>query len=283
MLENDETIDKILKLAKDDDAIRAVMLNGSRANKEALKDPFQDYDIVYYVKNDISLRYKDFSKLFDEILIMQTLDDMVFDPYTDEDSMVYLMQFKNGKRIDLTIRKIKNLLSDYHEDSLSVILLDKDNHIKSVFEPSLKTYYIKKPDQVLFASCINEFYWVSLYVSKGVLRNQLTYAIDHLNIIRKCLKGMIDWDIAYDYNYEISLGKNNSLYPIYLSASDFYQYTLTYPNFNAKAIIESLFNMIELFHKKALSVSEKLNYTYNELDYYNVKAYISNQIEVYNE
>lgn len=283
MIKTDETFNKLLSIAKKDEAIRAVMLNGSRANKDAVSDPFQDYDIVYYIKNDIDLRYKDFSKLYGELLIMQTIDDMIFDPHEDEDSMIYLMQFKNGIRIDLTIRHIKQLKSDYPNDSLSIVLLDKDHMIENSFEASLKSYYVKKPSETIYHSCINEFYWVSLYVSKGVLRNQLTYAMDHLAIIRRCLMAMIDWDIAFDYHYEISLGKGKSLYPIYLNSVDFKNYTNTYPSFDSTSIIDSLFSAIELFHQKALNVSEKLKFPYNENDYYNIKAYIINQIEVYNE
>jgi aminoglycoside 6-adenylyltransferase len=283
MIPYDDTLAYILKIAKEDDAIRAVMLNGSRANKEAVKDPFQDYDIVYYIDNNHALNYKDFSLLFWPILIMQTLDDMIFDPYEDKDSMIYLMQFKNGLRIDLTIRHINLMPKDYQTDSLSVILLDKDLLIKEPFEPSLKDYYVKKPSEKLFKSCVNEFYWVSLYVSKGVLRNQLTYAIDHLTIIRNCLKGMIDWDIAYDYHFELSLGKGKSLYPLYMKPDEFLTYGNTYPNFNPNSIIESLFETIELFHTKALSVSEKLSFNYNSEYYYDIKSMILNQLEVYKE
>lgn len=39
----------ILNAARQDDRIRAVYMNGSRTNKNAPKDLFQDYDIVYVV------------------------------------------------------------------------------------------------------------------------------------------------------------------------------------------------------------------------------------------
>ena len=43
----------ILQTAKEDDRIRAVYLNGSRTNNDAPKDLFQDYDVVYVVKDTI--------------------------------------------------------------------------------------------------------------------------------------------------------------------------------------------------------------------------------------
>jgi len=46
-----EMMDLILGYAASRDDIRAVVMNGSRANPRAPQDPFQDYDIVYYVRD----------------------------------------------------------------------------------------------------------------------------------------------------------------------------------------------------------------------------------------
>ncbi|KJR46257.1 hypothetical protein UF75_3343 [Desulfosporosinus sp. I2] len=42
--------DSILNIAHKDERIHAVLLSGSRINLNAIKDIFQDYDIVYVVK-----------------------------------------------------------------------------------------------------------------------------------------------------------------------------------------------------------------------------------------
>jgi aminoglycoside 6-adenylyltransferase len=42
-------LELVLKVARDDERIRAVLLNGSRANPNAPRDIFQDFDIVYLV------------------------------------------------------------------------------------------------------------------------------------------------------------------------------------------------------------------------------------------
>ncbi len=44
-----EMLDLIIGTAKDDANIRAIVLEGSRANSNATKDPFQDYDVIYGV------------------------------------------------------------------------------------------------------------------------------------------------------------------------------------------------------------------------------------------
>ena len=49
MRSEQEMFDLILRTAREDDRIRAVIMNGSRANPNAPRDRFQDYDIVYLV------------------------------------------------------------------------------------------------------------------------------------------------------------------------------------------------------------------------------------------
>ncbi len=44
-----EMLDLILETATADDRVRVVIMNGSRANPNAPRDIFQDFDIVYLV------------------------------------------------------------------------------------------------------------------------------------------------------------------------------------------------------------------------------------------
>lgn len=48
-----EMMNLILSTAKEDERVRAVILNGSRANPNLKKDIFQDYDIVYIVGHGV--------------------------------------------------------------------------------------------------------------------------------------------------------------------------------------------------------------------------------------
>ena len=75
---DDETIvNLILKIANDHDNIRAVILNGSRANPGAQKDAFQDFDIIYLV-NDVEpfVLNQQWLESFGDLLIMQTPDEI---------------------------------------------------------------------------------------------------------------------------------------------------------------------------------------------------------------
>lgn len=46
-----EIMDMVIAAAREDDNVLAVLLNGSRANPNAKKDMFQDYDIVFIVRD----------------------------------------------------------------------------------------------------------------------------------------------------------------------------------------------------------------------------------------
>ena len=53
MRSEQEMYELIINTAQNDDRIRAVIMNGSRANRNAARDIFQDFDIVYIV-TDVS-------------------------------------------------------------------------------------------------------------------------------------------------------------------------------------------------------------------------------------
>jgi len=81
-----------------------VILNGSRANPNAPRDPFQDFDVVYVVTDVAPFRYNyEWLQRFGELMMMQMPDDMVDPPPSNDDSFAYLMQFTDGNRLDLTL------------------------------------------------------------------------------------------------------------------------------------------------------------------------------------
>ena len=116
----------ITEVARADDRIRAVIMNGSRANPEAPKDCFQDFDIVYFVTDvEPYVHNRSWIARFGELMIMQMPEDMGEPPPADNGGFAYLMQFADGNRIDLTLFPISRL-DEGEEDSLTQVLLDKD-------------------------------------------------------------------------------------------------------------------------------------------------------------
>ena len=70
-----EMYDLILGYANADENIRAVILNGSRANPNRKPDPFNDFDIVYLVRALTPCKEKAYYKDFGEILVFERTDE----------------------------------------------------------------------------------------------------------------------------------------------------------------------------------------------------------------
>lgn len=72
-----EMYDLILNFARAEKRVRGVILNGSRANPNAPKDKYQDFDIVFIVRDfDWFLAHQSFLDYFGERRMMQTPEAM---------------------------------------------------------------------------------------------------------------------------------------------------------------------------------------------------------------
>ena len=193
MRSENEMYNLILGIAKNDVRIKAVYMNGSRTNENVPKDIFQDYDIVY-VTDDVKsfIEDKDWIRLFGEILYMQYPDESPDYPSDKENSYGWLMQFDDGIRIDLTAQSIAYAKEHIHDDKLCRILLDKNNILPEIPESTDADYYVKKPTQAQFLACVNEFWWCSNNIAKGLWRGEMPYVQDMTNfVVRKQLEKML--------------------------------------------------------------------------------------------
>lgn len=270
-----EMLDLILNIAKQDKNIKAVCMNGSRVNEKIKPDIHQDFDIVYIVENleDI-IADLEWINQFGNRIITQFPEAQDLYPSELEERYPILMLFDDYNRIDLTLLS-KNKLSEYLvEDKLIKILLDKDNLLPKNNSVSEASYWISKPYQKLFDECINEFYWVSTYVMKGIWRNELLYSIDHLNICRRMLLLMLAWDKGYKFDFQVNFGKSFKYLPNYLGSNKNSELTSTYPHLNTNEIEEALYKMTEIFDYAAVMVSKKCKLNYDTENYAEVKKYI---------
>src|SRR6056297_3552159 len=130
----------IRNFARNDERIRGAVLNGSRANPNVEKDIFQDYDIVYLVTDVNYFKNEEYIiNHFGEVLLMQKPEEITLIPSENDGRYVYLIQFKDGNRIDMQFRNIDKI-EEVVSDSLTEVLIDKDNLISGIEEPSEKSY-----------------------------------------------------------------------------------------------------------------------------------------------
>jgi len=92
-------------------------------------------------------------------------------------------------------------------ESLSVVLVDKDNILGQLPLPNDRDHMIVPPTAQEFCSCCNEFWWVSTYVAKGLWRRQLPYAnymMEHP--VRDMLTLMLKWHIGTQTDFSVNVG-----------------------------------------------------------------------------
>jgi aminoglycoside 6-adenylyltransferase len=258
-----EMLDLILQTAREDPRIRAVIINGSRVNPNAPADIFQDYDIIYVVTEvEPYVHNMEWIARFGERIIMQMPEEIDDPPPSNDGCFVYLMQFADGNRIDLTIYPLEKL-DQLEEDSLSLSLLDKDGILPAFEPPSDRTYLPKPPTAKQFADCCNEFWWVAAYVAKGLWREEITFAKHMLDVyVRDELVKMINWTVAARTQSTQSPGKFLKYARKFLEPHLWDLLMSTYSNAGIEQTWDALENMCELFHILAVEVADHFGFDY---------------------
>ncbi len=256
-------LDLILNTARADAAIRAVIMNGSRANPNAPKDIFQDFDIVYLVTDVASFKANSaWIDVFGERMILQLPDDMEDPPPEPGDSYAYLIQLMDGNRIDLTLYPVEKL-SAMERDSQSILLLDKDGIVVPFPPPSDHDYLPQPPTAKQFFDCCNEFWWLTPYVAKGLWREELPYAKTHLDdYIRHQLMKMLNWFVGVNTDFQKSPGKMGKYLKQFLEPELWKLFLDTYSDADYKRNWEALETMGKLFRQVAVPVAAHFGFEY---------------------
>jgi aminoglycoside 6-adenylyltransferase len=275
MRSEQEMFELIIDTARKDERIRAVIMNGSRANPNAPRDFFQDYDIVYVVTDVASVKSDpDWIKCFGELMILQLPDDMGEPTPTKDYGYAYLMQFSDGNRIDLTLYPVDKM-DQLEEDSLSILLLDKDGIIPP-FPPSNDRGYLPKPPTTKqFADCCNEFWWVSPYAAKGLWREEITYAKYIFDLyVREQLIKMLAWYIGMKTQFSKCPGKLGKYFEKYLEPELWDLLMKTYAGPGYEDTWDALLATGELFRITATAVAEHFGFEYPSGDDQRVSAHL---------
>ena len=258
-----EMLDLILRTAREDERIRAVIMNGSRVNSHAPRDEFQDFDILYVVTAPASFRADErWIERFGELMILQMPEEMGDPPAKDNGSVVYLAQFMDGNRIDLTLFPIEKL-KEMEKDSLSVTLLDKDGILPEFPPPNETSYLPKPPTRKQFDDCCNEFWWVSLYAAKGLRRGQITYAHFMLdNVVRDELMKMLTWHIGECTAYAVNPGGYGKYFQKHLEPELWQELLKIYADAQPAHIWDALFAACGLFRRVAVPLALARGFAY---------------------
>ena len=249
-----EMMDLILQIAESLQ-VEAVALSGSRADIHSLRDRFQDYDVVYIVEN-----------LEDLISDLSWLDQFGIRLIEQHNVLrhrrLYLMLFEDGNRIDLSLCP-KEYIQEWVESEANFEVIKDDNGLFEAYQPNAKCYWTAPPSEEEFATSCNEFWWVSAYVVKGIRRNQLIYATDHLHgICMQELLKVLAWQVTSDRG-AVDIGKNYKSLFHYLPAEKEKEFSALLDLSSIEKIKQSLFVTMKLFDGEAQELAKKMGFNYD--------------------
>ena len=269
----------IRDIAMKDDRVRAVYMNGSRTNPNIKKDKYQDYDVVFCVTETESfIGDKGWLEQFGEPAMIQEPDSNDCGWGIDADfsrRYAWLMLFKDGNRIDLTIQVREETEDQYGKDSLTLSVLDKDGWLTPIDTPDESSYYILRPTASQYRGTCNEFWWCLNNVAKGIARKEVAYTMWMFNeIVRIQLHKIMDWSIGIHYGFELSVGKKGKMYPTYLTTEDYETYLGTYRGIKPEEQWVAVFTACALFSRLAKEVGQFYDYDYIESEEINTLTYL---------
>ena len=250
-----EILNLILQTAKTLQ-VKAVAMSGSRTNPKAPKDEFQDYDVVYVVDDlDNLTNALSWLEQFGKCLIEQEV--------ALDHRRLYLMLFEDGNRIDLTLCP-KEYIQEWMDSEADYTVLKDEKGLFEFYSPSPQRFWTNPASALDFEKTCNEFWWVSSYVVKGICRNQIIYAIDHLyGICQQELLKVLSWQVASDRG-KVDIGKNYKYLFTYLSAEKEKEFSNLLDFSSIEKLTKSLFATMQLFHQEAQSLANKMGFNYDK-------------------
>ena len=211
---------------------------------------------------------------FGEIMIMEMPEDMEDPPPSRDGGFGYLMQFKDGNRIDLGVYPLSKL-EEMLKDRLTVLLLDKDGRIESLPPSSEMDYFPRAPTAKAFSDCCNDFWWLGPYVAKGLWRQEILYARFMLDSLeRQELMEMLRWYIGVRTGFSVNPGKFGKYFRRHLEPELWNILEKTFADSEVEHSWEALFAMEDLFRTAAQRVAQHFGFSYPAEYDQNVTAHL---------
>ena len=236
--------------------VNAVAMSGSRTNPKALKDEFQDYDVVYVVD--------DLDNLTIDLSWLDSFGKRIIEQHNVlGNRRLYLMLFEDGNRIDLTLCPTE-YIQEWVDSEADYTVLKDEKSLFAPYSPNPQRYWTNPASEIDFEKACNEFWWVSAYVVKGICRNQLIYATDHLyGICQQELLKVLAWKVSSDRG-KVDIGKNYKYLFNYLPAEKEKEFPVLLDFSSKEKITQSLFATMKLFHQEAQSLAQKMGFDYDK-------------------
>lgn len=261
------------------DAVRAVLLVGSRAAAAGATDALSDYDVLLFLRY-LALEESDaWLSTFGDVLVrLDTSYDLLGHRVPTR-----LVQFADGRRIDFSlcpVALLQRLADDGRlPDALDAgyrVLLDRDGLASRLSPPSGRAFVRAAPSPARYAEVVNEFWWEALYVARNLARRELMPARYSAECVLRfrCLLPMLEWDVERERGWTQPLGSIGRGLADLLAPRERALLNRTYAGVGVEESWVALLALTKLFELAAARVAANLGYAYPEELARGAKAYL---------
>ncbi|MBR3517607.1 MAG: aminoglycoside 6-adenylyltransferase [Lachnospiraceae bacterium] len=276
-----EVIENVLKIAEEDEAVRAVIRTNLLPKRK-----YDYYNFCFVVNEIVKYDGDVFESCFGERILLYR-GDRNYPELFPGNTKAHLMVFRDGITIAINVMEKDAFLEKYQgeQDHENVWigdtyqkLLDKDELLPEIERLEEKqVWFAQTPSDAEFQETCNEFWWVVKSFVEYALRKEIPSAMFYLNVaVRDLLNKMIRWYLFLQAGQPVNMGILDSNMEKLLDVKLFALYKKTYPTAEYASIREAFDAVVELWSAISTDVAAHCGYMYDKDTEKNMLDFISN-------
>lgn len=260
-----EILNRIVDWGRETPEVRALILEGSRAESNAADD-LSDYDVNVFLTD--STPYTE-----DKAWLSSIAEIWVCIPEAVEHNGTLfpsrLVIFRDGIKVDFILYSL-DVLEEYAKadplpagyDTGYKVLLDKDHITARMRAPSYSAFKGKQPSAEEFIRCVNAF-WFEVYHVATYLRRQDLWAVKFRDWeCKRFLIRMIEWHENALRNWDLRTNPLGKRMTSWVSAETWKALHNVFGRFDSQDSWRALEATTKLFRRVAGETAETLGFTY---------------------
>jgi aminoglycoside 6-adenylyltransferase len=262
-----DALDRVVAWATTNDDIRALILEGSRANPYATPDAYSDYDIALIVRDPAAFADShDWESWYGEPLVHW------HESGQPEDRLrtMRLVIYEDGTRIDYCIwpREAIDRMTAAGAlppilDSGYRVLVDKDGITEGLPPATHDPHLLRPPDEREFANYVDDFWIDAAYVAKSLARGELLPAQMALSSIAiGHMRRLLEWRAAIDAGWTLRPRAYGRGLRALVPPQRWARLEALFPGADPDACWDALGLALDLHREIAAEVGDALGYAY---------------------
>ncbi len=264
----EELFEKIMTWANTEDAIRAMIIEGSRARPDHSVDRFSDYDLNLYVTDVAHYTCND-------VWIEHISPVWAMEKEANPDGTAgRLVLFHEGYDFDFKLLPVSMLQEFVREQSLPddyhrgyKVVLDKDGLASRLPRPSYKAIPKKKPSEEEFLYAVNVFWFELFHLVKYLHRNELWCVKVRDACIKRRLLQMIEWHALACHHWDHDTWIVGKYMQAWVEPDLWQAFGEIFAHFDKDDSWRAVCALMPLYRRLADETAQQLNYAYpHEMD-----------------